>query len=334
MQGNNVIGGEFEIDLSRKGAFLEMQDTYYYASGRSALYHILSSVKVKRVWLPDYLCISVVEAVRKSGIKYVFYELDDNLDPKFETLAPDEYDAVLLIDYFGLKDLSVIENKIATFFPYTVLIEDDVQALYDFFKPINPYVHFRFTSLRKSLPVPDGGLVNTKHRLLTASKPNTFSQYKLRAGELKYNRSDDSDDSEYLSLFEKGEDMIDENYESVMSSESKALFSSCNISESQLQRKINSRCLLNGLAEIGVKTVIPVQEEKTPLFIPVYLEYRNKVRKAMFQYNIFCPVHWPLDGMPVKKGAEMAEHELSLIVDQRYTADDMNRILNILVDNL
>lgn len=334
MQENKVIGGEFEIDPCRKGSFSEMPDTYCYASGRSALYHILRSVKVKCVWLPDYLCISVVEAVKKSGIKYLFYELDSNLDPKFETLSPDEFDAVLLIDYFGLKDLRPVENKIASIYPYTVIIEDDVQALFDFCKPINPFVHFRFTSLRKSLPVPDGGLVNTKHRILTASQPNTFSQYKLRAGNLKYNRTDGCDDSEYLSLFEKGEDLIDENYGSIMSAESKSLFAACNISEFQLQRNRNAECLLNGLAEIGVKSVIPVQEGKTPLFIPIYLDERNEVRKAMFQHNIFCPVHWPLDGMPVKKGAEMAEHELSLIVDQRYTADDMNRILNILADNI
>lgn len=329
-----MIGGEFEIDLRLKGSFSESPDTYYYASGRSALYYILSSVKVKRVWLPDYLCISVVEAVRKSGIKYVFYELDNNLDPKFETLAPDEYDAVLLIDYFGLKNLSAIEERFASLYPYTVLIEDDVQAYFDFEKGHNPYVHFSFTSLRKTFAVSDGGLVHTKHKILTASSENTFAQYKLKGGILKFNRSEGIDDSEYLSLFEKGEDLIDENYGSIMSAESKSLFAACNISEFQLQRNRNAECLLNGLAEIGVKSVIPVQEGKTPLFIPIYLEDRNKVRKAMFQHNIFCPVHWPLDGMPVKKGAEMAEHELSLIVDQRYTAVDMNRILNILADNI
>lgn len=334
MQENKVIGGEFEIDLKRKGSFSESPDTYYYSSGRSALYYILSSVKVKRVWLPDYLCISVVEAVRKSGIKYVFYELDNNLDPKFETLAPDEYDAVLLIDYFGLKNLSAIEKRFASLYPYTVLIEDDVQAYFDFEKRLNPYVHFSFTSLRKTFAVPDGGLVHTKHKILTASSENTFVQYKLKGGSLKFNRSEGVDDSEYLSLFEKGEEMIGENYDSLMSEDSKSLFAACNTGAIKKARRNNSNVILKGLKEFGVNTVIPVADDKTPLFIPIYLEDRNKVRKAMFQNNIFCPVHWPLDGMPVKKGAEMAEHELSLIVDQRYIADDMNRILNILADNL
>ena len=66
------------------------------------------------------------------------------------------------------------------------------------------------------------------------------------------------------------------------------------------------------------------------LFVPIWLEDRNKVRKQMFQQQIFCPVHWPLEGMNVQKGAEMAEHEMSIIIDQRYTNKDMDFILNTL----
>ena len=50
----------------------------------------------------------------------------------------------------------------------------------------------------------------------------------------------------------------------------------------------------------------------------------------MFQQQIFCPVHWPLEGMDVQKGVEMAEHEMSIIIDQRYTNKDMCFILTTL----
>lgn len=323
-----MIGGEFEIDLSRKGTFFEQQDTYYYASGRAALYQILHSLKVKRVWLPDYLCISVVEAVKKAGAQPVFYELDDNLDPKIETLSPDEFDAILLLDYFGLKELNAIEDKLSTLFPYTVLIEDDVQAYFDFAKNGNPYVHYRFTSLRKTFAVPDGGLVCTRHRLPVATKTNTFSQYKIQAGDMKLHRKDGGDDSAYLKLFEKGEELIDENYDSQMSLESKALWAACDIEQISQKRQDNATFLLNALSELGIKTILPVPENKVTLFIPVWLENRDEVRRRMFSNGIFCPVHWPLEGMNLKKGKEMAEHELSLIVDQRYNLENMNCIIN------
>ena len=67
-----------------------------------------------------------------------------------------------------------------------------------------------------------------------------------------------------------------------------------------------------------------------PLCIPVYWENRDEVRRRMFQHEVFCPVHWPLEGMDVKKGKEMAEHELSLIIDQRYGQKDMELIISLL----
>ena len=50
----------------------------------------------------------------------------------------------------------------------------------------------------------------------------------------------------------------------------------------------------------------------------------------MFQSEVFCPVHWPLDELKLKKGEEMAQHELSLIVDQRYTLGNMELIIKLI----
>ena len=69
-----------------------------------------------------------------------------------------------------------------------------------------------------------------------------------------------------------------------------------------------------------------------PLCIPIYLENRDEVRGRMFQHEVFCPVHWPQDGMDVKKGKEMAVHELSLIVDQRYGQKEMNEFLSLIMN--
>ena len=84
------------------------------------------------------------------------------------------------------------------------------------------------------------------------------------------------------------------------------------------------------MSELGIKPLISVPEDAVPFFVPIYLENRNEVRKRMFQQEVFCPVHWPLDGMKVKCGAKMAAHELSLIVDQRYGQKDMDEIINCL----
>ena len=159
-----MIGGEFEIDLSLQREFVSQPDVYYYASGRTALYQILRSLTPQhnKVWLPDWLCHTMVDAVEKAGFEYCFYELDADFKAYIEALDKSGFKdggAVLMINYFGLQNLTGISKSIKDAYPNAVVIEDDVQAYWAFAEKENQYADYRFTSLRKALPVPDGGLV-------------------------------------------------------------------------------------------------------------------------------------------------------------------------------
>lgn len=332
-----MIGGEFEIDLSiQRDAFKFAPDTYYYASGRSALYQILKSLKnrVNKIWFPDWLCYTMVEAAQKAGFEYEFYELSDKFMATVEALdAKDFKDGclVLLINYFGLQDLTVTAKTIKEAYPNATIIEDDVQAYFCFAEESNPYAYYRFTSLRKTFPSPDGGLVYTKHSMPMATCPNTFAKYKIEAGVMKSHRGKEGiKDEDYLAIFEKGSQLIDENYESVMSRDSEMLFAGTDLQWVKQKRQENVAYLLEGLKDRGINPMIEVPKDKVPLFVPVWLKDRNTIRKSMFQSEVFCPVHWPLEGLLLKKGAEMAQHELSLIVDQRYSKQEMDLIISLL----
>lgn len=332
-----MIGGEFEIDLSTQiDAFQPAHDTYYYASGRSALYQILKSLKhrVNKIWFPDWLCHTMVEAAQKAGFEYEFYELSDKFIATVDALDSkgfkDGY-LVLLINYFGLQDLTSTAKAIKEVYPNAIIIEDDVQAYYCFAEETNPYSDYRFTSLRKTFPSPDGGLVYTKHSMPMATCPNTFAKYKIEAGVMKSHRGKEGiKDEDYLAIFEKGSQLIDENYESVMSRDSEMLFAGTDLQWVKQKRQENVAYLLEGLKDRGINPMIEVPKDKVPLFVPVWLKDRNTIRKSMFQSEVFCPVHWPLEGLLLKKGAEMAQHELSLIVDQRYSKKEMDLIISLL----
>ena len=332
-----MLGGEFEIDLSiQRDAFKPAPDTYYYASGRAALYQILKSLKhrVNKIWFPDWLCHTMVEAAQKAGFEYEFYELSDKFMATVEALDAKGFKdgcLVLLINYFGLQDLIPTAKAIKEVYPNAIVIEDDVQAYYSFAETTNPYADYSFTSLRKTFPSPDGGLVYTKQPMPRVTQPNTFAKYKIEAGVMKYHRAENGiKDEDYLALFEKGSELIDENYESVMSRDSEMLFAGTDLQWVKQKRQENAAYLLDGLKSLGVEPLIEVPKDKVPLFVPIYLENRNEIRKRMFQRMVFCPVHWPLEDLPLKKGAEMAQHELSLIVDQRYVKKDMDLIINII----
>lgn len=331
-----MIGGEFEIDLSIQREFVPRPDTYYYASGRTALYQILRSLGPRhtKVWMPDWLCHTMVEAAEMAKAEVVFYELNSDFEATLEALDKSGYrdgEAVLMVNYFGLQDLKPTAKAIKEQYPQSIVIEDDVQAYWCFAEQENPYADYRFTSMRKAFAIPDGGLVKTLRPMPDVTGHNTFAPFKVKAGVMKLHRGQEGiKDEDYLALFRQGDELISENYEGRMSDDSKRLYAGTDFERAKRQRQKNAKVILEGLKSLGIKPLIEVPADAVPLFIPIYLENRDEVRRRMFQNEVFCPVHWPLEGMNVKKGKELAEHELSLIVDQRYSTIDMDLILSLL----
>ena len=338
-----MIGGEFPIAvtdvLNAEGRHSSAPDVYTYSSGRAALYQILNYLRqengINRVLLPDYLCSSVLVPVKALGLEFVFYQIDEGLELEQENLLKlyKGGTAILLINYFGLKNLEKQIKAIRNIDKKAIIIEDDVQAYYEFLKPLGD-VDFKFTSLRKTFAIPDGGLVKTKHNMPVVDKPNTFGQYKAAAALLKSMREGNFNDKIYLELFEKGESLIDEEIECGMSCIAEKLYCFVNDEHVKVRRLNNARYLLDELKKIGVKPILPLNDDHVPLFIPISLNKRDIVRKAMFQKEIFCPVHWSLEGLDLQRGKVMAEKELSLIIDQRYGRKEMDEIIAILKDYL
>ena len=338
-----MIGGEFQIAvtdiMNAQNRHFDVPDVYAYSSGRAALYQILKYLKqekdISHVFLPDYLCSSVLVPIKDLGLDYSFYPIDEQLE-LIKSKFIEQYKkktVVLLINYFGLKDLSSQIKYIREIDENTIIIEDDVQAYYEFKKPLDG-VDFKFTSLRKTFAVPDGGLVKTKHHLPIVSTPNTFGQYKAAAALLKSMREGNFNDQIYLELFEKGESLIDSEQECGMSQIAEKLYSFMNEDHVKVRRLNNAIYLIDELKKLGIQPLFSLKTDHVPLFIPILIKNRDEVRKAMFQKEIFCPVHWPLDGMEVKRGGQMSKEELSLIIDQRYGRKEMDEILTILYNNI
>lgn len=334
-----MTGGEFPIAvtdiLNAETRHVQTPDVYTYSSGRAALYQILKYLQkennINRILLPDYLCSSVLVPAKTLNLEYRFYPIGEALELDQDAFVKlyDKGTAVLLINYYGLKDLSSQVAFIRELDKEAIIIEDDVQAFYEFKRDLNG-VDFKFTSLRKTFAVPDGGLVKTNHSLPLLNSINTFGQYKAAAALLKSMREGNFNDHIYLELFEKGESLIDSELEFGMSPIAKKLYSYVDEERAKVRRLNNAKYLLEQLAKLEIKPILPLTEDHVPLFIPIVLNNRNRVRKAMFKKEIFCPVHWPLEGEELQRGRVMAEKELSLIIDQRYGVKDMDEIINVL----
>ena len=119
-----------------------------------------------------------------------------------------------------------------------------------------------------------------------------------------------------------------------MSPIAKRLYSYVDEERAKVRRLNNANYIIEHLAKLGIKPILPFTEGHVPLFMPIVLKNRDAVRKAMFKKEIFCPIHWPLEGEELQRGRIMAETELSLIIDQRYGVKDMDEIINVLKENL
>lgn len=334
-----MIGGEFPIAVTDvlKASFkhFESPDVYTYSSGRAALYQILKFLKlqkgINRILLPDYLCSSILVPVNALALEYAFYPIDEDLELKLSDFGKlyRKDTVVLVINYFGLKELDSQIMAIRGIDEGAIIIEDDVQAYYEFKKPLVD-VDFKFTSLRKTFAVPDGGLVKTKYILPKAKEPCLFGEYKAAAALIKSMREGNFNDQIYLELFEKGESLIDSELESGISHIAKKLYRGIEEERVKKHRLSNARYLLERLESKGIKPILPLLENHVPLFIPIKLNNRDAVRRKMSQNGVFCPVHWPLDSTDIRRGKEMAESELSLVIDQRYGKDEMNEIVKYL----
>ncbi|MEG0889612.1 MAG: DegT/DnrJ/EryC1/StrS family aminotransferase [Bacteroides sp.] len=341
----SIIGGEFDLDFDR---LLGTQNTtflgrgFLYSSGRAAFYHILLSIKeympkIKTLMLPDYICSSIINIALKSGFEIIYYPISNSLQINysiFRTLYT-KTSAVLLVNYFGLISLEEQVRFLREIDDDICIIEDNVQSFFSMYNDLK--CDFSFTSFRKTFPVPDGSLVVTKHKLTLPFFDNTFAQYKIAGGVLKGLRSNNCfDDQLYLDLLEKGEEYIDINLESRMSDITSTLLSGIDLQRIALLRKRNAKYLTDGLSALGMEPLIPYKKEFVPLFIPIWLENRDNIRNFFFNNSIYCPVHWPVSNNTPKllKGEELSKHELSLIIDQRYSLKDMDMILTLLEDSL
>lgn len=342
---SRVIGGEFDLRAVPEPMQRQRPSGYYcYASGRAALYQILMSIKLAafKVWLPDWLCESMIDAVKRTGLDYGFYELGADLQMDVRRFVEknrsvSENDVIVLVNYFGLTDVERTIEELRSLKVESVIVEDDVQALFSFLdNKATHLANYRFTSLRKTIAAPDGGLVYTKKQMPSAQYKNTFAAYKLKGALVKGAADETTDDNEYLSLFEQGEDLIENNYESEMSGEASAILAGTNFEEVAKKRRENARYLTAKLEGLGIEPLLKCKGNQVPLFAPILIDNRDEVRRELRRNGIFCPVHWPLrkDMEVLPMGLRMAEKELSLVIDQRYNQVDMDSIVQVLKNTL
>jgi len=147
-----AIGGYFELELPAAASDYHA-GALRLQSARAALLLLLQQGKPSAVWLPWYLCQSMLEPLQACGIAIRRYALDAQLQPaQLPPLASGEW--LLYVNYFGLCDAAV--ERLLAHYPAGQLIIDQSQAFYSPARPCLANIY----SPRKFFGVPDGGYLS------------------------------------------------------------------------------------------------------------------------------------------------------------------------------
>lgn len=175
----------------------------YHSSGRSALFSMLAKVDItkgsgKKIWLPRFFCPSVVRSLYDICDIEFFEDLPTESEPRFDTITPKEGDAVMAVNFFGLRNMDCwVDWKREN--PNILLFENLSHV------PFSKHCGVAketFASLRKTLPLADGGVLFTdspkEFFLKPASEMSLFASDFLAASVMRSGYASYGDNSEDL----------------------------------------------------------------------------------------------------------------------------------------
>ena len=300
------------------------KNTQWYVSGRSALKAIIQDLRdCHSVSMPSWCCDSMVKPFVDSGIKLHFYPvyLQQGLVREIRL----DSDVLFLMDYFGYTGPSL------HFEGYRGVVIRDVT--HSIFSADYTDADYYFGSLRKWCGVRTGGYAWSNHALpMEAGVDKGYAELREKAMGQKgeYIRNGEQGGKGYLKVYDEAEELL-ENLGIFPAAEGDiAIASSLDIQYIRTRRRANAQILMHAFPDWLVFSEL--QDSDCPMFVPIFVPNgkRNELRRHLIENAIYCPVHWPVSAYHRlgEKEQRLYDNELSLVCDQRYTEEDMCRIVH------
>lgn len=315
MSNENIkpIGGYFELELP---FFTEYHSNAIALNGgRFCLEYLLKCRNYQNVYVPYYTCDSVIEPIKKLGIRYTFYHINKDMHIS-DDIHLKQNEAIIYTNYWGLQNAYC--NQLVQYFGKQLIL-DYTQAFYSY--PIERID--TFYSCRKFFGVPDGGYLYTDCDCDLEIKQDTSF---TRMNSL-IKRIDLSPEAGYED-FHQINNTFHHTPMCRMSNFTKRMMSAINYKKIATQRKKNYNILREYLGGKELET------EEVPMIFPYTTERGQELRSFLIKQKVFIAKYWPnVNSWTEKDSTEawLANHVLPLPIDQRYNHTDMKRIINLIL---
>ncbi|MDD5157880.1 hypothetical protein [Sulfurimonas sp.] len=316
------IGGYFELELAQK-------EEYHFKaiklnSGRNAFKYILKTQSIKKAYLPCFICDSIVEPLQELEIEYEFYNIDNNFEI-VQKLDIKDNEKLFYINYFALKSEYI---KRLTDMYSNKLIVDNTQAFFE--KPIKNID--TIYSPRKFFGVSDGGYLYTSKTIADKLDVDESSEKTIQLlGRIDKNATSFYDD------YQKAEQRLMNLPIKNMSRLTQKILSSIDYQTIQQKRKENFKYLHSELKSINL---LEIDESlKFTPFVYTLLsggEIYTSLKTKLIENKIYVAKYW--NEVLGRKSTTEIEKDfvnniIPLPIDQRYSLEDMKRIIETIKGN-
>ena len=312
----NPIGGYFEFELPEFSEF--HSNAIRLNTGRNALEYIFKARGYKRIFIPYFTCDVLLQPIRKLGLQFEFYNINNNLEPIFDFAKIKEEDVFLYTNYFGLKSDYILEiiNKPVN------LILDYSQSFFTLpVKGIDT-----FYSPRKFFGVPDGGYLYCD-KVLTVNLETDSSVDRIRH---LLERIDLGAAAGYESFIENDK-KLDNLPIRKMSVFTSRMLKAIDYKTIVSKRRKNFNLLHESLGSIN-NFPINRNGESVPMIYPFVTEDLS-LRERLIKNKIFIATYWPNVLEWTEEGSvemKLTKQLMPLPIDQRYSVKDLEMIIKII----
>jgi hypothetical protein len=316
-----AIGGYFGLELAHGVSACHSAATVSLKSGRACLQYLLENTSSSTIWVPRYTCSVLYDPFISKGVDLCYYDIDGNLE--IASPMPDlcESDALVYINYFGLKDAYVrkLENSLGP-----KLWCDHSQAF--FYEP-ECGSSWHFNSARKWFGLPDGAFLYTPEGVSGLPAPESIPRNTDFLPEHLICR--------YMGNVEKGYPVFKKNEAycgrglTRMSELAESLLSHVDFESVAAIRRENYQRLHRVLGPFNqmAPDVLALAPTTVPFCYP-YLPAKSIDRQRLWARNVFVPCYWPEIAEGAIRATEwerrLAEEMLPLPIDHRYGAAEMD----------
>ncbi len=341
------FGSDFHNISGFQGRGNTLGDFYphanYYADGRQALIHLYHTQVWQRLWVPEYFCYDVITSLKEAGLNLMLYSdyPGANDEQTLETIQWKGHflptDAILRVNYYGIRSFRSTEK-----YPVAAVVEDHTHDLIGDWA-MHSTADWCIASLRKTLPIPEGGILWSPMGLRLPKQPATLEEneriatIRWEAMRLKarYLAGEPIEKATFRAGYVDTEGYFDTATICALDKASQEYLRTFDIRNWYNKKRENWE-LLKDIKKDVAQVICPDSMGCYPFSLVLLFdtpEERDRVRKALIEYQIYPAVLWNVPNAASCEVKDFSRRMLSIHCDARYTADDI-RQMRVVIESI